>query len=154
MKHLTTFRAIAAATVVFVAAFALTVAPGSARTFKNVYWLDVSGTSSMQPHRIFFQANAGPYVKKMDWKGWGSRKAVGRGTYGTTAPCNGEPCPKGPSRIVLRKPARCTPAFGNKEGKSIRVYTRGTLYYPDSDGSRKRANVDGIAGWGACEEAY
>jgi len=148
------FRAVAAAVTVMVAALALTAAPGSATKFKNVYWLDVSGTSSMSPHRVFFQANAGPYVKKMNWKGWGSRKAVGRGAYRTSAPCNGEPCPKGPARLVLRKPVRCTPAFGNKEGKSIRVYRRGTLYYPDSDGSRKVANVDGIAGWGACDEAY
>lgn len=154
MKHRMNFRALAAALTLIVAALALTAAPSSAMKFKNVYWLDVSGQPSMSPHRVFFQANAGPYVKKIEWNGWGRKKAVGRGTYGTTAPCNGEPCPKGPSRIVLSKPVKCTPSFGNKEGKSIRVYRRGTLYYPDSDGSRKRSNIDGIAGWGACEEAY
>jgi len=121
--------------------------------YKNVHWLDLNGSSSQAPKRVFFTANSGGFVKKIKWKRWGRNRTVGRGTFGTTAPCNGRPCPKGPARLVLRKPVRCTPAFGNKQGKKIRVYRRGTLYYPKWNGKRLVANISDRTGWGACRQS-
>jgi len=129
-------------------------APASqAKKPANVYWLNLSGSSSVAPDYVFFTANSGGFVEKLRWKHWGARKTVGRGTFGTTAPCNGRPCPAGPARLVLRKPVLCTPAFGNKQGKKIRVYRFGTLYYPNWDGRRLKANISDRTGWGACRQA-
>ncbi|MGB0120723.1 MAG: hypothetical protein WBP55_07210 [Solirubrobacterales bacterium] len=154
MSNRKRFRAIAGLTTVLIATLALAAAPGQASKQGKVFWLDLSGGSSVAPHRVFFTANAGGYMKKISWKRWGKNKTVGRGTFGTTAPCNGQPCPKGPAKMILRKPVTCTPDFGNKEGKTIRVYRFGKLFYPDSDGSRLKANLGYRTGWGACKEAY
>lgn len=75
------------------------------------------------------------------------------GTFGTTAPCNGRPCPKGPARLVLRKPVRLTPAFGDKQGKRILVYRRSTLCHPNWNGRRLVANISDRTGWGACRRS-
>jgi len=157
MKPSKTVRTIAALMIAIVAAFALSTSASPAAKHKGrdtVYWLDLSGTSSIAPHRVFFTANAGGYLKKIKWKHWGSRKTVGRGIFGSTGTCGPTFCKNtGPGRLVLRKPVKCHPAFGNKKGKKIRVYRRATLHYPDlNNGKRRVSSVE--AGWGACKEAY
>ncbi|MGA7397004.1 MAG: hypothetical protein WBW62_06095 [Solirubrobacterales bacterium] len=154
MSNRRRFRGIAGLATVLIATLALAAAPGQASKQGKVFWLDLSGGSSVAPHRVFFTANAGGYMKKINWKRWGRNETVGRGTFGTTAPCNGQPCPKGPARMVLRKPVTCHPAIGTKQGEEIRVYRRGMLYYPDSDGSRLKADISDRTGWGLCKEAY
>jgi len=159
MKSRTVFSSAVAIAFLLIASLGLSPATGhdaslSGKKYKNVYWLDLSGSSSRAPGRVFFTANSGGFVKNLNWKRWGTRKTVGRGTFGTTAPCNGRPCPRGPARLVLRKPVRCTPAFGDKQGKRIRVYRRGTLYYPKWNGKRLVANISDRTGWGACEQSF
>ena len=160
MKARFNIRTVAALAVTLVAAFSLSTATSPAAHHKAdgpVYWLDLSGTSSIAPHRVFFTANAGGYLKKINWKNWGSKKTVGRGIFGSTGTCGPNFCSRtGPGRLVLRKPVKCHPAFGNKQGKTIRVYRHGTLYYPDLNNKGKRlvTNVSDRTGWGACKESY
>ena len=159
MKSGSVFRCAIAIAVLVVASLGLSSVAGQAAKhdgvkYENVYWLDLGGSSSRAPKRVFFTANSGGFVSGMKWKRWGKKKTVGRGTFGTTAPCNGRPCPKGPARLALRKPVRCTPTFGDKEGKRIRVYRRATLYYPNWNGKRLVANISDRAGWGVCRQSF
>ncbi len=154
MKYRSVSRSILAAAVVLVASLGLSVAASPAAKQKDVYWLSLSGGSSIAPDYVFFTANSGGFVKNLKWKHWGARKTVGRGTFGTTAPCNGRPCPKGPARLVLRKPVRCTPATGDKQGKRILVYRKGFLHYPKWNGKRLVANVSDRTGWGVCRQSF
>ena len=121
---------------------------------KPVYWIDLGGHASQHPDYVFFTASSGGYMEDVAWAGWGSKRTVGRGTFGTTAPCNpGQPCPAGPAKIVMRKPVTCTPEFGSQEGKKVRVYRHATLWYPDGEGGTIRANITDRAGWASCEES-
>ena len=134
----------------------------SIATDKPVYWIDLGGHASRHPDYVFFTANGGPYVKHLTWSHWGDRKTIGRGTFGTTAPCDpngsgpeggGPPCPDGPAKIVMRKPVRCTPEFGSKEGKKVRVYRHATIWYPDGEGNTVRANISDRTGWAVCKQS-
>lgn len=136
--------------------------PASADGAKPVYWIDLGGTASRHPDYVFFTANSGGFMKDVRWTDWGAHKTVARGTFGTTAPCDsdgdgpdtgGGPCPDGPAKMVLRKPVRCTPEFGTKEGRTVRVYRYATLWYPDGEGGTIRANVADRAGWASCRES-
>lgn len=149
--------AVAAALVPSAAASADT----SAAQAKPVYWIDIGGTASQHPDYVYFTANSGGYMEDVTWTGWGSQRTVARGTFGTTAPCDsdgngpegGPPCPDGPAKMVLRKPVRCTPEFGSKEGRTVRVYRHATIWYPDGEGGTIRTNISDRAGWATCEEA-
>ena len=153
MKSSSVFRAAVATGVVLIASLSLSVAVSPASNQKDVYWISLGGTSAKAPGYVYFTANSGGFVKNLKWKRWGSRKTVGRGKFGTTAPCNGRPCPKGPARLVLRKPVKCTPYFGDRMGKKILVYRRATLYYPNWNGKRLVANVSDRAGWAVCRQS-
>lgn len=148
------FRSLLVVAIVVASSFSLSVSASPAAKQKDVYWLNLSGSSSIAPDYVFFTANSGGFVENLKWKRWGAKTTVGRGTFGTTAPCNGRPCPAGPARLVLRKPVLCTPAFGDKQGKRILVYRFGTLYYPNWDGRRLKANISDRTGWGACRQSY
>lgn len=157
MKSRLNLRTLTVLALTAFAAFALSVqaSPASHHKVKGtVYWLNLAGGSSVAPKRVYYTANSGGYMKKIRWKHWGARKTVGRGRFGTTAPCNG-PCHPGPARMVLRKPVTCHPAFGDKEGKKIKVYRKGTLYYPDPyTGKRRATSLTYRTGWGACKESF
>jgi hypothetical protein len=132
------------------------LAPGAdaaAGKDKPVFWISLGGTASQHPRYVFFTANAGGYLEKITWAHWGTRKTVGKGTFGTTAPCGDKlpACPDGPGTLVLTKPVRCTPDFGTKEGKKVLVYEVARLTYPDGEGGMKHARVE--SGWSACREA-
>ena len=125
----------------------------SART--PVYWIDLGGTASQHPDFVFFTADAGGYMEDVTWRHWGRYRTVGHGTFGTSAPCNpGQPCPSGPATIVMRKPVRCTPEFGSKKGKKVRVYRHARLTYPDGEGGTLHADITDRAGWASCREAH
>lgn len=150
--------ALAASATLVPSAGASTVAAGA----RPVYWIDLGGTASRHPDYVFFTANSGGYMEDVRWKDWGARRTVGRGMFGTTSPCDpdgegpqggGPPCPDGPAKIVMRKPVTCTPEFGSKEGKKVRVYRHATIWYPDGEGGTERANIADRAGWATCEES-
>lgn len=143
-----------------VAAVALQPGAGAAQVADRpgkppVYWIDLSGTASQHPDRVFFTASSGGYMEDITWAKWGKWRTVGRGTFGTTAPCGGElpACPEGPAKIVMHKPVRCTPEFGTKEGKKVRVYRHATLTYPDGEGGTIRTDITDRAGWLTCRQA-
>lgn len=123
---------------------------------KPVFWIDLSGTASQHPRHVYFTANAGGYMKGVTWTDWGKKKTVGTGTFKTSAPCGGElpACPEGAATMVLRKPVRCTPEFGNKKGKTVLVYRHARLTYPDGEGGTLHADITDRAGWASCKQAH
>jgi len=146
-----------AAAIAVIAAFALVPsADASSAKGKPVYWIDLSGTASQHPDYVYFTASSGGYMKDVEWKHWGARRTVGHGTFGTTAPCGqpGLPCPDGPATITMRKPVKCTPEFGTKEGKTVRVYRHAKIAYPDGEGGTLHADITDRAGWATCKEAH
>lgn len=150
------------ATLAVVAALLATVATGSSADagasrprHQPVYWIDLGGTASQHPDYVFFTANSGGYMKDVTWRHWGAHKTVGRGTFGTTAPCNpDQDCTPAPARITMTKPVRCTPEFGSKKGRTIRVYRHATIVYPDFQGGTARADISDRAGWATCKQAH
>ena len=121
-----------------------------------VYWIDLAGEASQHPRSVYFTAGSGGYMKHVRWTHWGGHKTVGRGTFGTTAPCGGEmpACPDGPATMVLRKPVKCTPEFGSKEGEDVLVYRHARIVYPDGEGGTVRAGITDRAGWATCKQAH
>lgn len=120
---------------------------------KPVYWVDLMGSPSQHPRRVYFTANSGPYVKRITWTHWGRQRTVGHGIFGSTAPCiPGDDCTPGPATMWLRDPVRCTLAFGEHAGRTIRVYRHARIVYPDFEGGRAHANISDRAGWGACKK--
>jgi len=134
---------------------ASTTAAAKPAKHKRVFWIDLAGAASQHPRYVYFTANSGGYVKNVTWTKWGKKRTVGKGTFGTTAPCGGEmpPCPDGPAKMVLRKPVRCTPEFGEKKGKTVRVYRHARITYPDGEGGTLRANISDRAGWATCKQS-
>jgi hypothetical protein len=147
--------ALVAALVAIAMIAAVSSADAAPAKHKRVYWISLSGDASQHPHRVYFTANSGGYMKHVTWTDWGKRKAVGRGTFGTTSPCGGEmpPCPDGPAKMVLRKPVKCTPTFGTKKGKTVLVYRHARLTYPDGEGGTLHADISDRAGWATCKQA-
>ncbi len=143
-----------AGVLVFTVAVLASSAGASHHKHQKVYWIDLAGQASQHPERVYFTANSGGYMKDVNWRHWGKHKTIGRGTFGTTAPCNGSPCPAGPAKITMRKPVKCTPEFGNKKGKTVRVYRHAKLEYPDGQGNTETANITDRAGWASCKQAH
>ncbi|HEU4658118.1 MAG TPA: hypothetical protein VFR97_11350 [Capillimicrobium sp.] len=73
----------------------------------------------IEPERVFFTANAGPYLKDLAWTGWGTAQAIGTGTYVSDCASCG---PKQilPARLVLERPGAC-------RGWGVQVYLRSRL---------------------------
>lgn len=67
----------------------------------------LGGLPEFEPERVFYTADAGPYVYDITWSGWGTAEAVGEGTYdaGSNVPA-GTPEKTEPARIVLTMPKR------------------------------------------------
>jgi len=146
-------RAVAGLAVGCAAILGFTAAVSPAATFKNVYWIDMYYSAEKHPDFVYFTANSGGQVRHVKWKNWGDRKAVGRGRFvDTSAHYPGKINQNGPAKLVARKPIKCTPVSGNKEGKAIRVYRRVILRHPDGKGGRHVDNVSLKAGYAACAE--
>ena len=82
----------------------------------------------VKPKRVYLSANAGPWLKALQWKGWGTAKAVAHGTY--ISDCASCPPPKRRTvTLRLSKPVVCTEG----EGKGLRTYRKAvvTLSAPD-----------------------
>jgi hypothetical protein len=136
-----------------VGSLALAVPATSAKQSKApVFWVDLSGTATKHPGMVIFTANAGPQVYKLKWTGWGKNKTVGRGIYRVTSPPPpGGKNPEGPARIVAWKPAKCVPEFGNRKGKTIRVYRHAKMLRPVPEGGRKWVDISAYTGWPSCK---
>lgn len=134
------------------ASFVFAVPATSARSSKPpVVWIDLSGTAKQHPGFVFFSANAGSQVHSIKWTGWGKGKAVGKGMYRVTSPPPpGEQNPKGPARIVVWKPVKCVPDFGNREGKTVRVYRYAKMLRPVPEGGRKWVDISDYTGRPIC----
>jgi hypothetical protein len=91
----------------------------------------------VEPVRIFFQADAGPYIDKLTWVGWGTHRAVGRGVYVNECPIG--PCAPTKFRkkttVVFDHSAAC-PAWG------ARTYSGHTTVY-DAPDKPRRVRVSG-----------
>ncbi|MCB0861908.1 MAG: hypothetical protein KDB66_01700 [Solirubrobacterales bacterium] len=135
-----------------VACLALSAPATSAKTSKApIFWIDLMGTASKHPRHIFFSANAGSQVNKIKWNGWGKNRSVGRGHYFVTSPPPpGRKNPEGPARIVVWKPFKCVPAFGNRKGKVTWMYSHARMLRPVPSGGRKWVDISAYAGEGAC----
>ena len=103
----------------------IAASPGSAGKKPKLFYLDYNGQAMEHPEDIFLTANSGPRVLDIGWRKWGKKQATGRGTYYSNCNCPAEE--QGRGIITLSKPVVCTPDFGSKEGKKIRVYKRGSL---------------------------
>jgi hypothetical protein len=64
----------------------------------------------VEPERIFFQADAGPYLRDIRWMGWGTEIAVGHGRFVSDCASCGTPEHK-PATIIMHGLTPC-PAFG------------------------------------------
>ena len=96
----------------------------------------------LEPFRMHFTANAGPYVDDIGWHGWGTERAVGRGAYISYCASCGEPTVQ-PAKIVFTKMARC-PRSGGMAYKHGVLITRN-----DRDQKRRRSISTGYASCGA-----
>jgi hypothetical protein len=145
------FVAAAIMIAAIVAGFAFSVPATSARASKPpVVWIDLAGGAKEHPGFIYFTANSGSQVRKVKWKGWGRKRAVGRGTYRVTSPPPPGGNPKGPARIVAWKPFNCVPEFGNREGRTVRVYRHAKMLRPVSGGGRKWVDISDFTGRLTC----
>ncbi|MGK2955364.1 MAG: hypothetical protein ACSLFI_06810 [Solirubrobacterales bacterium] len=146
-----TFRAVTGIAIACASILAFTAAASPAATFKNVYWIDMYYSAEKHPDFVYFTANSGGQVRHIKWNNWGDRKAVGRGRFvDTSAHYPGKPNQNGPAKLIASKPMKCTPADGNKKGKTIRVYRKVILRHPDGKGGRHVDNVSGTGGSAAC----
>lgn len=138
--------------VILFAALAISVAASPAAVKKNVFWIDLGGTASKHPNGVFFTANSGGHVKNVKWKNWGGAKAVGRGWFFDTSPSYpGKPNQNGPAKLVAWKPVKCTPEFGTKQDKEVRVYRHVKLNLSNGKGGREVADVGYAAGFLTCK---
>ncbi len=152
MRNLRAIGAVLA--LIGVAAMLLFAAASPAAKSKKVFWIDLSGQAAQHPDFVYFTANSGGQVHDLSWTNWGGKKAVGEGIFEDTSPSfPGKPDTTGPARITARMPVTCTPEFGSKKGKKIRVYRHVKLRYPDGSGGTNVADVTDRAGWTLCKES-
>jgi hypothetical protein len=88
------------------------------------------------PQRIFFQADAGPYIRDIRWTGWGTETATGHGRFVSDCASCGTPEHK-PATIVMRGLVAC-PQFGAfvyRSGSFSRPYNGGRRVRPIPSGS-------------------
>jgi hypothetical protein len=135
------------------ACLALTAPATSAKSAKPpVFWIDLSGTAQQHPSLIFFSANSGSQVHNIKWTGWGKNRTVGHGKYRVTSPPPpGEKNPAGPAKIVVWKPIKCVPEFGNRKGKTVHVYRHARMLRPVSGGGRKWVDISAYTGHLTCK---
>jgi hypothetical protein len=98
------------------AAFGLAAA---AQAAAPVAIYDYNGQREVKPATVFLTADAGPYVRKIKWSRWGSKRAVGHGQYVSTCASCAPPRHRA-ATITLTKLASC-----HKHGGSS--YKVGTL---------------------------
>jgi hypothetical protein len=114
------------------------VAPAAHAQPRTVIF-DLYPSPLVTPQRVFFTADAGPYLKDLMWTGWGTDTATGTGTYELNCSNGGPSC--GNSTAVTDYPATYTltglipcPRFG-AAGTTYRTGTV-TVDRPASAGSK------------------
>jgi hypothetical protein len=109
----------------------LTVASAPATSAApKTYYFTMTGTGQAHPEQIFLTADAGPYLTKLEWKGWGNARAVARGVYRSTcASCS--PPKRRTATVRFSKLISC--------GGDVQAYSKGvvTVSKPDR-GHHKR----------------
>lgn len=115
-----------AARVALAAFTALAVlVPSASAIRRRVVIFNLTPTPLVKPDRVFFQADAGPYLTMLKWSGWGTRRATGRGRWILDCSHGGPSCAPGapsldyPARYVLSQLVPC-PRFG-AAGRSYRA---------------------------------
>lgn len=84
-------------------------AGGQGTVLRAFYSVGVpNGGHVSRPSRIVFGADGRTYLDDMQWRRWGGRSAVARGTYNYDSGPAGEPMVTSyPALIVASDPARC-----------------------------------------------
>lgn len=102
-------------------------APATSDTPRTVLF-NMYAHGTAHPREIFLTADAGPYLKRLDWKHWGATTTVAEGVYvSDCASCS--PPRRRTATVRLSKPVVCT----HGEGAGLRTYRRAvvTLSRPD-----------------------
>ena len=124
-RVLSVLVAILAVAATFVATNPAHASTGQADGEIKTVYFDLMYSQHVMPKRIFVTASSGPWMKGLDWDGWGTNKAVGHGTW--ISDCAS--CP-GPDRrtvtITFTKPVYC-------RAEGVRTYRKahGVLSEPD-----------------------
>ncbi|WP_121254264.1 hypothetical protein [Nocardioides ferulae] len=96
---------------------------------KTVYF-DMFYQQKVAPKRIFLTASSGPYLKRLDWSDWGSRRASATGRY--ISDCASCPPPaKRSATVRFSKRTFCA-------DEKVRTYRRAvvTVSEPDEGGEK------------------
>jgi hypothetical protein len=124
------------------AALGLAVLAPSAVAAPATVFFNLTTAGQVQPSRVFFQADAGPYLDALQWTGWGSAAATATGTWILDCSNGGPSC--GSSTATTRHPATFTltdlapcPRFG----AGATVYRRGSVAI-DEDGTSRTVALD------------
>jgi hypothetical protein len=114
------------------AASASSVSPSQYRIFDLSYQPYPAKTSS-----YYFYANSTPWLRKMKWKNWGSRRAVATGRYVLDCGTCGPTREVYRARVILRGREKCTGYY-----KHLRAYNwmKVIVYYPESEGGTRSAS--------------
>jgi len=94
----------------------------------------------LEPRRMHFTANSGPYFDDIGWNGWGTNRAVGRGAYILDCASCGEDTTE-PGKIIFRKMVRCPRSGGM-------VYRHGTLITRNDRNRKRRRSIS--TGYDGC----
>lgn len=124
-------RSVLSTLLITAVACGLLAAPATAAPPKTVIF-NMYPSPLVQPARVFFQANSGPFLDALSWTGWGEATAVGTGTWRLDCSTGGVSCAPGdpslayPATYTLTDPAPC-PRFGpaaQSYRKGVVVITR------------------------------
>lgn len=110
-------------------ASAASTAPVTASATPKTVIFNMYPSPLVQPKRIFFQANSGPFLDKIVWTGWGDAIATSTATWTLDCSNGGSSCSPDdpdlethPARYILSDLAPC-PRFGPK----AKSYRSGTI---------------------------
>ena len=109
------------------------VAPAGAGA-PRTYYFTMFGVGEEHPRQIFLTANAGPYLTRLRWSGWGKDATVARGVY--RSDCASCPPPRRRQATVrFSHPVVCD--------DGARTYARGvvTLSRPDRGRHRRTFRI-------------
>ncbi|GAA1776956.1 hypothetical protein GCM10009795_023800 [Nocardioides hankookensis] len=96
-------------------------APATSAPPKTVLF-NMYAHGTVAPKRIYLTADAGPWLKKLQWKNWGKARTSATGVYiSNCASC--APPARRTATVWLSKPVVCT----SGEGKGLRTYNKAVV---------------------------
>lgn len=108
---------------------------------RRVVFFDLYYHEKVKPRRIFFTANAGTYVRRLTWSGWGTDRAVAHGQYvSTCASC--DPPRYRDATITFSRLRYCAT-------RDVWFYRRGVMVREPSAGQTRRVAISA----GSCPPA-